>query len=163
MGALEAQAATQLYGTGLVLFRTRYDAEIGAGRIGVGRAETYMVEGVVDFEAELQFGALVEPDVLVKAGIHIVHAAGAHAAPAGGEGSHVGGEILIDAVLDAVAGGGLIAIAGQVLDTGPRGIDGNIGVFVGVRQELAGIEPPGQRSAARQRDVLAAEERVGAK
>jgi len=50
---LEAEAASELDSASLILLGAGYDAEVGAGRIGVRRAEAHVIEGVVDLKPEL--------------------------------------------------------------------------------------------------------------
>jgi hypothetical protein len=100
-----------------------------------------MIEGVEGLEAQLELGPLGGMEVFENSQIQLVHTAGAHIAPAGGIVANVGGEILIDTVLGAVAGRWNVAVAGQVLNSRPGRNTRDRCVLGWEREKLAGVEP----------------------
>src|SRR5437763_1294994 len=118
-GNSEGKFQRHLNGTRSVLLRGRHDAKAGARWIGVGRREASVIERVEALETVLQFKRFADLEILEDPRIQVVGAAGANAAPPGREGAVVRGEVLVDAVLYRVAGGGFVVTARQVHHTCP--------------------------------------------
>ena len=103
-----------------------------------------MIEDVEGVEAELQvhpLPSLDDVDVLIESDIGFVHAADSDVAPASRISADKISEVLVDAILDGIAGRRFVVVAREVLDASPSRNGGKVRVLVCEREELAGVEP----------------------
>src|SRR5205807_1021850 len=125
-----------------------------------------MIENVERIETELEvhpLPSLDEMHVFVQSDVGFVHAAGTDVPPARRIGADRISEILVDAVLDGIAGGRFVIVARKVLDASPSRNGGKVRVLVWEREELAGVKPLVERLLiTRKSGVFAREKRVGA-
>src|SRR5258708_7122684 len=104
-----------------------------------------MVKGVKGIEAELDLHAFNRTERLIQPKIQFVHPTGSNVRPARRNFAHVGGEVLVDTVLDGVGRRRLVVVSRQVLDAGPGRILPDVGILRRKWKELGSVEPLLQR------------------
>src|SRR5262249_44032232 len=139
-------------------------SEIGAGGIGIGSAETGMVEGVESFAAQLRFPAFTNTEILVDSKIQYVHAARSNIRPTGGIAPHIVSQIVIYSVFPFIGTGWFVSSSGEILHTRPGGVERDIIIRIWEFHEVRGIEPAQERPLiAAQMKVFAVIEGIGPK
>ncbi len=114
-----------------VLLSRGYPPEVGAARIGIGRAKAGVIESIEHFQAKLQLRLFGESEVFEDTQINLVHSAGARIAPTGRIAANEIAEVLIDSILDVVRPRRLIIRTGHVEDSSPSRIARDVCVFIG--------------------------------
>ena len=93
-----------------------------------------MIEDVEGVETELKIHPLPSLDevhVFVQSNVGFVHAAGTDVAPASRIGADKISEVLVDAILDGIAGGRFVVVAWEVLDASPSRKFSTVGAIYG--------------------------------
>src|SRR5216684_5557452 len=120
-----------------------------------------MVEGVKGIEAQLDLHAFDRTERLIEPKIQFVHPTGSNIRPTRRNFAHVGGEVLVDTVLDGVGRRRLVVVSRQVLDAGPGGILRDVCILRWKREKLGGVEPLLQRLfAVGEREVFSTKKEI---
>ena len=141
---LKRQSTSELDQSRIVHLSRSDAAKVGAARVGIGGIKTRMIEDVEGFKAELKIHplpSLDEMEVFVESDVGFVHAADSDVAPASRISADKISEVLVDAILDGIAGRRFVVVAREVLDASPSRNGGKVRVLVCEREELAGVEP----------------------